>query len=243
MATYVMADVHGLKDKYDELIKMIKEEDTLYVLGDVIDRGPNGISILRDIMQRKNVKMLMGNHEMMMIEYFYAETHPELEINLRYLYLDRWCFNGNVSTLREYNGLSEDEKEEVMSYLKSLPFAFPNVEVNGRKFYLVHGFYVDGCLDCDVVDNDYLLEHNKKYDDFIWERVDALSNVDVDRIVVLGHTPTPIVKEGMEPYEIWFNNESIETANIIDIDCGCAAKNENSRLALLCLDDLSVQYF
>ena len=52
MAVYVMSDVHGLKDRYDRMIEYIHEEDTLYILGDVIDRGPDGIVILQDAMQR-----------------------------------------------------------------------------------------------------------------------------------------------------------------------------------------------
>lgn len=39
MAVYVMSDVHGLKDRYDRMMEKIHEEDTLYILGDVIDRG------------------------------------------------------------------------------------------------------------------------------------------------------------------------------------------------------------
>ena len=46
--------------------------------------------------------------------------------------------------------------EEALAYLKSLPFAYPNVEVNGRKFYLVHGYYVENCLEQDVIDLEYI---------------------------------------------------------------------------------------
>lgn len=57
MSTYVMSDVHGLKDRYDAMLKALalKEEDTLYILGDVIDRGPDGIAILRDEIGRAHV--------------------------------------------------------------------------------------------------------------------------------------------------------------------------------------------
>ncbi len=242
MTIYVMADVHGLKDKYEEMMKVIKDEDTLYILGDVIDRGPNGISILLDIMQRKNVKMLMGNHERMMIDYYRAENDPDMELNLKYFYMDCWCMNGNVPTMREYNELSEEQKGEVLHYLNQLPYAFTNIEVNGRKFFLTHGKYVEGCLDELVIDEHYIQEKGLKKEDFIWGRVDIFDELKDDRIAIVGHTPTVVLKEHA-PYEIWFNKETIETSNIIDIDCGCAARNEHSRLALLCLDDLSVQYF
>ena len=37
---YVMSDIHGQKRRFDSIMKQIKlqPEDTLYVLGDVIDR-------------------------------------------------------------------------------------------------------------------------------------------------------------------------------------------------------------
>ncbi len=42
-----------------------QDTDTLYVLGDVIDRGLKGIQILLDMMARPNVVPILGNHELM----------------------------------------------------------------------------------------------------------------------------------------------------------------------------------
>ena len=63
--TYVMSDLHGCYDKYAQMLEKIGfgEDDTLYILGDVIDRGPDGIKILLDMMGRKNVIPVIGNHE------------------------------------------------------------------------------------------------------------------------------------------------------------------------------------
>ena len=69
MTNYACSDIHGLKERYDHMMEYIKEEDTLYLLGDVIDRGKDGIAILLDVMKRKNVVMLLGNHEYMMKQY------------------------------------------------------------------------------------------------------------------------------------------------------------------------------
>ena len=62
---YAMSDLHGCFNAYLEMLKKIdlKEEDTLYILGDVIDRGLYGIDILLDMMKRPNIKPLIGNHE------------------------------------------------------------------------------------------------------------------------------------------------------------------------------------
>lgn len=62
----VMSDLHGCYDKYIAMIKKINlgENDKLVILGDVLDRGTKPISIIKDIMQRENVELLMGNHEL-----------------------------------------------------------------------------------------------------------------------------------------------------------------------------------
>ena len=41
---YVMSDLHGCYEKYRAMLETIRfaEEDALYVLGDVLDRGPDG---------------------------------------------------------------------------------------------------------------------------------------------------------------------------------------------------------
>ena len=64
---YVMSDIHGCYDAYLEALKKIdfKDEDTLYILGDVIDRGKQSIELLQDMMCRNNVYPLIGNHEYM----------------------------------------------------------------------------------------------------------------------------------------------------------------------------------
>ena len=49
---YVLSDVHGNERRFNSILKQInlQNEDTLYILGDVIDRYPGGIRILRRIM-------------------------------------------------------------------------------------------------------------------------------------------------------------------------------------------------
>ena len=61
---YVMSDIHGMKDKFHFIMEKIKlkPDDKLYVLGDVIDRGKDGIEILLDLMDMDNATILLGNH-------------------------------------------------------------------------------------------------------------------------------------------------------------------------------------
>ena len=46
------------------------DNDRLYIIGDVIDRGSDGIQILQDIMTRQNIVMTLGNHEEMNLSAF-----------------------------------------------------------------------------------------------------------------------------------------------------------------------------
>ena len=55
--TYCIADIHGCYAEYRELVEKLalSPEDTLYILGDAMDRGPEPIQVIRDIMGRSNV--------------------------------------------------------------------------------------------------------------------------------------------------------------------------------------------
>ena len=45
---FVISDIHGQKEAFFSLLEQVKfsEYDELYILGDVIDRGPYGIALL-----------------------------------------------------------------------------------------------------------------------------------------------------------------------------------------------------
>ena len=75
MSTYVCSDIHGQYDLYKTMLNEINftTEDHLYILGDMIDRGEDGIRVLQDVASRPNVTCLLGNHEYMMWNYISAE--------------------------------------------------------------------------------------------------------------------------------------------------------------------------
>ena len=62
---YVMSDLHGRYDLFQRMLEKISFSacDTLYLLGDLIDRGPDGIQLIQDVMKRPNVIPFLGNHE------------------------------------------------------------------------------------------------------------------------------------------------------------------------------------
>ena len=70
---YVMSDLHGEYEKYKEMLSLInfKDEDVLYVLGDVVDRGKHPLKIIQDMMKRPHVFPLIGNHDYMCLMSLY----------------------------------------------------------------------------------------------------------------------------------------------------------------------------
>ena len=67
---YVTSDLHGYPlEKFIDMLKSVNfsEADTLYILGDVIDRGKDGIKLLKWCMQQDNVELILGNHEAMLL--------------------------------------------------------------------------------------------------------------------------------------------------------------------------------
>ena len=67
---YAVSDLHGCYDRYRQLLDKLdlEEQDTLYVLGDALDRGPEGFQILSDMASRPQVVGLLGNHEAMALD-------------------------------------------------------------------------------------------------------------------------------------------------------------------------------
>ena len=72
---YAIADVHGMYGTYLDAINRLRPADKLYIVGDVIDRGGEGIRILKDLIEKsKNVidssrfTFLLGNHEKQFME-------------------------------------------------------------------------------------------------------------------------------------------------------------------------------
>lgn len=62
---YCMSDIHGELDRFKAMLELINfsSDDTLYIIGDVIDRHPGGVEILKIIKDKPNMFMLLGNHE------------------------------------------------------------------------------------------------------------------------------------------------------------------------------------
>jgi hypothetical protein len=118
---YVVSDVHGhLADFRDQLGhaglldadgRWAGDDAELWILGDLVDRGPDGIGVLRLVRSLQEqapaqVHMLMGNHEALMLGYHLFPDTRFAEI---------WVINGGRQ--QDQDGLTEDD----VAWLRTLP--------------------------------------------------------------------------------------------------------------------------
>lgn len=139
---YVISDIHGNMRRFLSVLKQIdlQPSDTLYVLGDVIDRHPDGIRILRKLMAMPNAKMLLGNHEYMMLRALgepYDPADREQPYDLEQC-LRLWYRNGGGVTHHYWKHIRKSVRAEICGYLKSLPLNI-DITVNNAAYKLVHG--------------------------------------------------------------------------------------------------------
>lgn len=241
-----MSDIHGQKDMFDRMLKQINftDKDKLYILGDVIDRGPNGIRLLLNIMDKPNIHMLLGNHEHMMKTYF-TRMPPDHEA------LSLWINNGGGTTIEEFKRCSIDEKEKVLNFIKSIPVEL-RTTVNNKEFILCHAQPHPTSFKNDPFEDERTIMYYSSDEEFsVWHRYQVLYHSRYrddphgiipddnfkNKTVIFGHTPVCYYSESEGP-----SNSIRKDKNTINIDCGCAAIPYNNndakgRLACLRLDD------
>ena len=138
---YAMSDLHGCYDKYIKMLEKINfsNNDTLYVLGDIVDRGADGIKILQDIMKRKNVVALRGNHDFLAHYILKFLTTPS-DMYDSDSFCDKyrsWIFDGGSPTEEAFMELDSETQKKILLYMSYMPI-FEEIEVNGNTFFLSH---------------------------------------------------------------------------------------------------------
>lgn len=232
---YVLSDIHGNERRFRSVMGQIclQPEDTLYVLGDVIDRHPGGIRILRKLMKMPNVQMLLGNHEYMMLRALGRPYDKDEEVNSHTMErgLQLWYHNGGEVTHSHLKHIRKPLREEIICYLHSLPLNL-DITVNQTAYKLVHGAPVE------------LFDPCSRYTDAtmhaVWKRLDGSEDFNEGYTLIFGHTPTRHYQDS-DPLAVWYGN------NCIGIDCGSGypdipTEGKQGRLACLRLEDGKVFY-
>ena len=229
---YVTADIHGNMERYRSLMSKIdlKPDDTLYVLGDVIDRHPDGIKILLEIMDSKNIKMLLGNHEYLMLNAIRPPANLSRHDSVENVKI--WHHNGGEVTHDAFIDASLDTKDRIIQFLKDLPINI-DIKVNGKKYKLVHATSVTKYP--YYPDRYYYIDST---DFAVWRRWHLGESKPRNYTMIFGHTPTNHYQNN-NPMEIF------HSGRVIGIDCGCgfpAKDSRGPRLACLRLDDMAEFY-
>ena len=227
-----MSDVHGAYKKFLKMLNDVKfsEKDTLYIVGDVVDRGPHSFHILDYIMNHDNVELLKGNHELFL--QMYLSGDPQMEKN--------YAGFGGQEVMLELEHMPEERKIKYLEFLRTLPL-YKSIQCRHKSFLLTHSGYLENTIPIrknkqNQVDIQAMIQlWGEKYEykylisnDLHYLPDDLLFN----NVLIVGHWPT-----------LYAVGESgiYQCNKYINLDNG-VGKIEGAQLACLRLDDMESFY-
>lgn len=186
---YVIGDIHGRLDLFDELIHAIETDDqiqtpadtTIILLGDLVDRGPESAGVLaraRDWQSRRRVRILAGNHEEMFLRSFEDED-----------VLRHFLKHGGRETLLSYGIRSRDLKWMTLEELfEKLPHLVPERDRQFMKSFEELVTIGDYVFVHAGVDPERPLDEQKRHD-LLWIREPFLRHDEpFPAMIIHGHT-------------------------------------------------------
>ncbi|ALJ00842.1 metallophosphoesterase [Rufibacter tibetensis] len=214
MSRYAISDIHGCNKTFRYMVEEeinLQTSDTLYLLGDYIDRGPDSKGVIDFIMElRRNgyqVITLWGNHEDMMLHALESSG-----------YTDNWFFNGGKETLKSFG--VETLFGIPMPYWRFIEELQLYVEL--EDYLLVHAGF-DFSAKNPFSDRDTML----------WTRdFEVDKKILGNRKIIHGHTPTyltEIADSLIDP-----------VSDVINIDGGCVFSSRLGYLVALNMDTLEL---
>ncbi|MBR6616806.1 MAG: fructose-bisphosphatase class III [Oscillospiraceae bacterium] len=230
---YAMSDIHGKYDRYIAMLEKIKfsDEDSLFILGDVVDRGEDPIKVLKDMMERPNVFPIMGNHDLLALQVLRklsveitAENYDcQINSDDMQMLID-WMNEGGAPTIEQFRRLPVEECEDILNYIAEFSM-YDTIDVGEKTFILVHAGLGN-------FRPDKKLSEYTQYE-LMMMRTDpfAVYFEDESVFIVSGHTPT---------YYFSGKSEILITESSICIDCGACFSH--GKLACICLDTMEEFY-
>lgn len=232
---FAASDLHGFPlVRFQNGLQAIGfgEKDFLYILGDVVDRhGDGGAAMLRWLTLQRNIRLLMGNHERMMLSCagMLCDASPERvkamspESLRAFLH---WSDNGGTATLNGFAALKETDPAcipRILAYVSEAPL-YKTLRVRGRDYVLTHAGLGNYAPDKPIA--------AYTEDELLWNRPSLADEYSDGMMVVFGHTPTILF--GTE-----YAGKIIRTRTWCDIDVNTAAHDQ---IAVLRLDDMREFY-
>ena len=225
MRKFIISDIHGNGNLYYSVMSYIEnvsktDEVTLYINGDLIDRGSDSGEILLDIIRRINdvnnsfkIVYLGGNHELLMYEVF-KKRKKLINVSER----NDWYLNGGRVTDNQLYDLLHDKDRlfEVADFIGGLKIYHKFEEKIGKdNILLIHAcapMKVKDECDLKISDNENDIEYllwTRKDDPFIPFRCRIGNYKDFS---IVGHTPNNCT----------FGYFCDENEKYLNIDGGCA---------------------
>lgn len=163
MNYFIIGDIHGCYYTFCQLLThWNREEETLILVGDLIDRGNYSARVLKICMEltatHDNVVVLKGNHEAELIQYV-IEGHN-----------DNWTSQGGDLTLLNFEE-NQLQTKDYIKWLQALPLKFET-----PHFIVTHAGITE-------TENPFLEEHD---DSVLWNRK-PIANIGL--LQIHGHTP------------------------------------------------------
>lgn len=211
--TFVIGDIHGCAATLRRLIEEMlcpMPADRIYLLGDLIDRGPDSKGVLDFIFELRerglSVNSIRGNHEEMF-----------LQVEDDHNYLGMWTANGGLATLASFQADGPgDIPQFYRDYLGSLP-----LYILLDDFVIVHAglnFVIQNPFD----DSDAML----------WTRSHFVNRHRIGgRRLICGHTPVSLTQ-----LKASLNSSKI----MLDNGCVFGGLPESGNLAALELESMTL---
>lgn len=231
---YLVSDIHGNLKDFLRMLKKIKWDrtnDKMIIVGDVLDRGPDGIKILNYIkpyIEDGSMTFLIGNHELFCVMYLNGEL-SEL----------RWDIYGGTETINEIKKMSDEEKTELRLFLEGLSYySVIQSKYFGRTVVTHTG------IDCEnyVYNSDGTINVTGSIEKAFCSsnRLSYMNGRDIhyipesdrrkfDSYLILGHVPTFTLNEDI-------SNKFYRTKTYMVIDSGCGYKDQGGTLGCYCVD-------
>lgn len=234
MSVFITSDLHGELRNFKSMLKLIdfqKEKDELYVLGDVLDRGSEGIELLSYIRQYSDynnpaIRVIKGNHEL------FAQMYIEEKLSR-----DNWIKWGGKQTAARIDSMTNNERFDLLNYLKSLQHYAVIEREDGQDWVLSHsGIHLDFLIEdekgIDVVQS---IEAAIAYDEFEYLITNDLLYAPrsvIDRFkqyLIIGHVPVIFLSDG--------RNRIIKRKQYMCIDTGAGYRNMGGKMSIYRIED------
>lgn len=195
MSVFACADLHGRLDLFRQIQSFLKQEDILYIIGDVIDRGSDSWKLFKEVMKDPRCKLLKGNHEDMCFKAMNDTKYGNYSDNIPI-----WFHNGGDVTFDQI--LTDENGMSIYPLMGSLILQTEYINKDNIKIILNHSGYYQGS--------------SSSKDELLWDRKQYKTDFakgwcgPEDVIVIHGHTPIPFMIKDMQEIAWQYQKEEPE---------------------------------